>query len=1429
MYRISGFDRGANMGTLRKGFGLRIMAMVALAGALGACAQSQPEVNRVQPDYVKKADLSGEWYFQETVVQAPYTSAFTFPGYQGVLERGVFEVQENYVYFYRTYEYVQNSETIGQSSDVDTPLLDENGKPVTRDTVVNGVTVKAPVYVFRGSPVGKFPIAAHFDIKRQYNPTTGEEMNVVEENGGDREWWQRQYMRVNWVNNGGAILQPGASAEGGKLPYGPMSFGRFDNSISFLGGPYVYNGEGASDDEKPVFDYSNDDNPMLEYFDSVYTLAMSAPTEYLDGYGTVPSCWFYPWYAGQVFECSSELIKVRTAFKRVEPTTYVPTVYDDVQMQKFGYFKADRLTYDELRGITFAGQSNKASLHNIWEEWVVDANGKVDYAKMTPKPLVYYLSENFPRELVTPSIELVAEWNETFVEAVKARKGSAPAHDMYILCENNASEAKAAEAAGQPTANWDATDSGNVNAAFCKNMDFPKRRGDLRYNLMSSINEPISYGLYGYGPSSTDPITGETIQVAANSYVAAMKQGAERAIETIEMMAGVRDFREIEDGSYITDGMSGKRLALAGTRPSYSASDIQNIANTVVTPELRKSLATVGLPVDNNFAQSRLNRIKDHPEWEQLMLGDDVKALFRSPIASQGKDADGDLLDRIALRRWASNDGMKRQAQYQHDHAMQNIYLASFADTAILGLVREYGQIYNQEFCTEFDGQFPGIFDWSAFKGLGGKCEKPGAVDEKGYVCKTLSKELSADGSLSGNYWVNDCSVKKLLDQMRVKVEKIEGTNPNAAHKPASPLYWDTEHPELASAIHAFRNKLDTLREGIRVELWQKIYKGVQLHEVGHTLGLRHNFEASTDALNFDEEYWNLKLTRGDDGKLHPVNLWQRDTDDQSLKHIRQKQSSTVMDYTAKFNGRFEGLGHYDHAAIKYGYGGAVEVFNNPPNLDAMAPYGKEPNADIPWGPQNASADQEGNQSVVVPSGDPLEDAMKKIHYTNYVKFFGDDIGRMYDRKDVPADQVAKDKSLVEVPYRFCSDELTGRTPTCQVFDEGVDPFEIVRNAAETYENYWPFYGYSHDSVLWWPDNYANGVNSRFGEMRRQFQYWVLGMSHYNKDDWWAKNVGNGVPWDQDINGGLTATVAAYESFNTMSNAFGRPEEARYGQNEFTSSYEPLNNLDTTVYINQAWILQESGARPLYAAFDYGGYLYTPWRAGAIYDRIAAFVNLADPTITDYPWVEEQSDQQRYRVSFYTVFPKQVVRLMGGLMTSRQEAFGWWVCVNEQGKATHIARRDFFQDVAPAGCPIALNPEAKSTFPNARYRIPMLAAYYGMSLMVNNLDLSFLDTSRLCLKGSGECVDFAPGSEVIEFQDPLSGKIYQAARVGDANDYDAAYELVKDAKEAFQAYVNPKTGEFNLELLQNDYYFSNLQFLIGRLELVRGMHQLYSY
>ena len=52
-----------------------------------------------------------------------------------------------------------------------------------------------------GQPLAAFKIEKHFDIRRDYNPATGEEQNVLVENDTDTRWYERKYMRVDWSKN----------------------------------------------------------------------------------------------------------------------------------------------------------------------------------------------------------------------------------------------------------------------------------------------------------------------------------------------------------------------------------------------------------------------------------------------------------------------------------------------------------------------------------------------------------------------------------------------------------------------------------------------------------------------------------------------------------------------------------------------------------------------------------------------------------------------------------------------------------------------------------------------------------------------------------------------------------------------------------------------------------------------------------------------------------------------------------------------------------------------------------------------------------------------------------------------------------------------------------------------------------------------------
>src|SRR6185436_19135052 len=79
------------------------------------------------------------------------------------------DITEKYLVGYRAYDYAPGAEN-----------------PFTGDANNNN------------TPFLKFAISSHFDVKREYNPGTGEQTNVISENTTDRTWEKRQYMRVDW-------------------------------------------------------------------------------------------------------------------------------------------------------------------------------------------------------------------------------------------------------------------------------------------------------------------------------------------------------------------------------------------------------------------------------------------------------------------------------------------------------------------------------------------------------------------------------------------------------------------------------------------------------------------------------------------------------------------------------------------------------------------------------------------------------------------------------------------------------------------------------------------------------------------------------------------------------------------------------------------------------------------------------------------------------------------------------------------------------------------------------------------------------------------------------------------------------------------------------------------------------------------------------
>jgi len=154
-----------------------VLALPLTALLLSACAGAA-DVSRVQPDALDKSiffNADGtprKFYYRQTITGVPPTSAFNFEGMMGDMTKVRFQITEANLIGYRAYDYAPGSQnpTTGGANNMDTPVL---------------------VYA----------ITSHFDIKREYNPGTGEETNVISEDTKDRPWEQRQYMRVDWSQN----------------------------------------------------------------------------------------------------------------------------------------------------------------------------------------------------------------------------------------------------------------------------------------------------------------------------------------------------------------------------------------------------------------------------------------------------------------------------------------------------------------------------------------------------------------------------------------------------------------------------------------------------------------------------------------------------------------------------------------------------------------------------------------------------------------------------------------------------------------------------------------------------------------------------------------------------------------------------------------------------------------------------------------------------------------------------------------------------------------------------------------------------------------------------------------------------------------------------------------------------------------------------
>ena len=1288
---------------------MRLALLCSLAGAalLVGCP-GIGDIDRTQPDKVLKSIFKNsngtpkEFYFRQTVIDVPATNGVTFIGEQSDTERVVFDVQEDFLYAYRSYGWLQNAEgeIPGQQGDG---------------------YVRPGTGAYHGAPVAAFRVLSHFDVKRQYNPTTGEQTNVLMEDIQDRPWYDREYVRVDWSTNMIADFRFGAATA--------------------LQTP-------ASRDISQT-DANSKDAPVVtgSYIDIV--TEMNVEPEAVDltayGYGMLPQCYFY---TGIYKDCLGGTIRVRSSFREVTPSDYLPADYDDLRFQKFGFFRTERFRYDDQYGIVEPAQIRLANRWNLWKDAgsCYDKDADLPYANCSPSQLrtvVYYLNEDFPRdpaELLGMAKDNGESWNVLFKEAVKASTGWSDAdigdRRLFTLCANN------------PVADGDPAECGEPGTN--------PQIGDLRYSMYYYVPNWQQSPPLGYGPSAADPLTGEIIAGNAFYYGAAGATIAARSLDIIKLELGLLDDEDISGGlparmaiQQSRDGAANRSFRWRGDNVAEKARRLADNKQIKGQAERLQRLIERGDAFHDKRA-ARTVALKNSG-LDEYALTDEMKEVFGGQLLETGVPVD--QADSVLAAQLFDNDMLFRREQIRRERLMMT----------------------------------------------------------PAHGCILMAEDVFDDGMLG------------LLRKVRSK-------------------FYDTatEPPTL---------KPGYTEQNVYNYMLAQTMGDTQLHEIGHTVGLRHNFAGSTDALNFGPTYWELRGNIRPINGARPVPEWQidqarlrRDFEIALEEGLRDNQDSSVMDYASTY-GTSTQLGAYDLAAIKYAYGDVVEVFNG--------------------------ADLTAERAKLLSVGE--------LHYTRYPEVvsngatYEERVAAMYDRRNVNFRKVTKlDEAQpgdpIEVPYAFCSDEYRDASATCAVWDQGADNFERTTYAADHYRNYRLLNSFKRERLTFGVDvfSYLSRVYTvDFTYMLNQYKNWVND-ELIIRDGRACQIVENGNLQNEaddrfaSESCGLAGFLGTVEVVNLMSEILQAPDVGCYARLKPGCYDTIVNNADDArppeetdiVLVNdnpaacdafipaqptdersprrmalkvtatspyshvpdsttcEGYVVPVDGlfetpvelglgvARPANTLYDrdqYGYYFYIkPLVIGSWWDKWMAVKAIGDSN-TDFIGVDASSDTRSFLISLNTLFGDDLNNLVGSTITDNVKRYG--PVLKADGSLEPVP----LLDIATGGgvdrstlTEPAVNPDQQYTFRllamfNAAYNGQVTDRFeFGESLHVahahNVTDIAVPASVR------------SDPAQYTELTDPVTGLHYYALSQdrGAEGFYSIGYEFLNEIKDKY--YVGGRNG-----------------------------------
>jgi hypothetical protein len=509
-----------------------------------------------------------------------------------------------------------------------------------------------------------------------------------------------------------------------------------------------------------------------------------------------------------------------------------------------------------------------------------------------------------------------------------------------------------------------------------------------------------------------------------------------------------------------------------------------------------------------------------------------------------------------------------------------------------------------------------------------------------------------------------------------------------------------------------------------------------------------------------------------------------------------------VMDYPGDQNHDTLLQGKYDKAAMRFGYGGVVDV----------------------WATEGVSVDGQGagQQEAYRLTGfgvspgifgvlyfpDP-EEGYVLMHYSRYQQEFGLLSGcAPSDAPDAVLGQECQERPLDVVDYRdmsdwiddpdyagfawavtprvvdpagrvrrgymFSSDEYadSGNVPSFS-YDAGADAYEQIRFLESSYENRYILDAFRRDRVQFNSADVTGRVQSHYLDNIQQIAKAFAFGAILDGD---PTQPSAGLIEDGNYGPLVMGSTVALDLFARI---MTRPEPGFYcdaGNPDCAGSILPLG-VEETIYVADGVPLPEvypdfysfevklGDGRYVHNDFDYSqGYWWGDYQTqvGSYYDKIWATYYLAEA----YDYFISNSKQDftdgRYKnVNFMTVFPEQVRRIYANALTGELDAYAPWMDVPANNGSIPQGTLQY-----PAWHALALGsrPEGVSLVdPNNAWNEQIYAMVWGAMYFPSNWSQAWVHDA-LIVKTEAQ----APWSaaETFAFYNPASGIRYRAHAIG---------------------------------------------------------------